>query len=186
MATEGWARGRKKAGGQEKGTWSKILCAFCPHPDATSPPLPTTGALAFCPFLPPSAQLLKPCKGAALLPPLLWGAGWEGGLGGPDAGATGALLMAGPTVACRFPSSGDCSSPPEQVAAHCAAGGGRAATAAAPGPGAAAQPTARAWPAAGELQTLGQRGRLAGPGKEQQRAGDEELRSRAEGEEEGG
>lgn len=107
MATEGWARGRKKAGGQEKGTWSKILCAFCPHPDATSPPLPTTGALAFCPFLPPSAQLLKPCKGAALLPPLLWGAGWEGGLGGPDAGATGALLMAGPTVACRFPSSGD-------------------------------------------------------------------------------
>lgn len=89
-------------------------------------------------------------------------------------------------MACHFLSSGDCSSPPGQVAAHCAVGDGRAATAAVPAPSAAAQQTVRAWPAADELQTLGQRGRLAGPGKGQQKAGDEELRSRAEGEEEGG
>lgn len=69
--------------------------------------------------------------------------------------------------------------------ARCAVGGGRAATAAVPAPSAAAQLTGRAWPAADELLTWEQKGRLAGPGKGQQRAGDEELRSRAEGEEEG-
>lgn len=67
-----------------------------------------------------------------------------------------------------------CSSPPARGAAHCAAGGGRAATAAAREPSAAAQPTARAWPAAGELLTSGQRERLAGPGKEQLWAGQAE------------
>lgn len=89
-------------------------------------------------------------------------------------------------MACRSPSSGDCNSPPGQAAAHCAAGDGHAATAAVPAPSAAAQLTVRAWPAADELLTLGQKGRPAGPGKGQQRAGDEELRSRAEGEEAGG
>lgn len=60
-----------------------------------------------------------------------------------------------------------CSSPPGQVVAHCATGDGHVATAAAPAPSAAAQRTARAWPAAGELLTSGQRGKRAGPGKEQ-------------------
>lgn len=175
---------RKKAGGQGKGTWSKILCAFCPHPChlSTSTHHRSLGLPSV-----PSFLSLPSCQGPATEqhPSLLWVAGWEGGLQGPDAGAIGALLIAGSTAACHFPSSGDCSSPPGQVAAHCAMGDGRAATAAAPVPSAAAQQTARAWPAAGELLTSGQRGKLAGPGKEQQRAGDEELRSRAEGEEEG-
>lgn len=68
-------------------------------------------------------------------------------------------------------SRGTCNSLPGQVAAHCAVGDERAATAAAPARGAAAQQTVRAWPAAGELLTSGQRGRLAGPGKEQLWAG---------------
>ena len=79
-----------------------------------------------------------------------------------------------------------CSSPPGQVAAHCAAGEGRTSTAAAPAPSTAAQQTACAWPAAGEQLTSGQRGKLEGPCKEQQRAGDEELGSHAEGEDEEG
>lgn len=60
-----------------------------------------------------------------------------------------------------------CSSPPGRVVAHCAVGDGHVATAAALAPSAAAQQTARAWPAAGELLTSGQRGKLAGPGKAQ-------------------
>lgn len=112
------------------------------------------------------------------------GGGW--GCSKVQCRSRGALLIAGSTVACRSPSSGDCNSPPGQAAAHCAAGDGHAATAAVPAPSAAAQLTVRAWPAADELLTLGQKGRPAGPGKGQQRAGDEELRSRAEGEEAGG
>lgn len=56
-----------------------------------------------------------------------------------------------------------CSSPPAWGAAHRAEGGGRGATAAAPEPGAAAQPTARAWPAAGVPPTWAPTGSLAGP-----------------------
>lgn len=75
-----------------------------------------------------------------------------------------------PSAGSRAP-CGTCSSPPGQAAARCAAGDGHAATAAAPAPSAATQLTARAWPAAGELPTSGQRGRLAGPGMEQLWAG---------------
>lgn len=60
-----------------------------------------------------------------------------------------------------------CSSPPGQAAARCATGDGRAATAAVPAPSAAAQLIGRAWPAADELLTWEQKGRLAGPGKGQ-------------------
>ena len=56
-----------------------------------------------------------------------------------------------------------CSSPPAWGAARRAEGGGRGATAAAPEPGAAAQPIARAWPAAGVPPTWALRGSLAGP-----------------------
>lgn len=56
-----------------------------------------------------------------------------------------------------------CSSPPAWGVARRAEGGGRGATAAAPEPGAAAQPTARAWPAAGVPPTWAPRGSPAGP-----------------------
>lgn len=56
-----------------------------------------------------------------------------------------------------------CSNPPAWGAALRAEGGGRAATAAAPGPGAAARLTARAWPGAGVLLTWAQRETPAGP-----------------------
>lgn len=56
-----------------------------------------------------------------------------------------------------------CSSPPAWGAARRAEGGGRGATAAAPEPGAAARPTARAWPAAGAPPTWAPTASPAGP-----------------------
>lgn len=56
-----------------------------------------------------------------------------------------------------------CSNPPASGAARRAEGGGREATAAVPGPGAAARLTARAWPAADALPTWARRGSPAGP-----------------------
>lgn len=59
-----------------------------------------------------------------------------------------------------------CSSPPAWGAARRAEGGGHGATAAAPEPGAAARPTARAWPAAGVPPTWAPTGSPAGPCRE--------------------
>lgn len=55
-----------------------------------------------------------------------------------------------------------CSNPPASGAARHAEGGGHEATAAVPGPGAAAPPTEHAWPAADVQRTSGQRARQAG------------------------
>lgn len=62
----GWARGWKKARGTRKGVfWSKILCAFCPHP-ATSPPPQAAGALAFQLSLPAfRCPVARPCNWVA-------------------------------------------------------------------------------------------------------------------------
>lgn len=183
MAT-GIGQGRERKQGDKEGPGPRYCVPSAPAA-ATSPPLHTTGALAFHLSLPPSLCPAVEALQLSSTPSMLWIAGREGDLQDPDAHSGPGCLDCRFTAACHFPFSGDCSSPPGQVVAHCAAGDGRATTAAALAPSAAAQRTARAWPAAGELLTLGQRGKLAGPGKEQQRAGDEELRSRAEGEEEG-
>lgn len=68
---------------------------------------------------------------------------------------------------CSGATRSTCSSLPGQAVARCAGGDEHVATAAAPAPSAAAQPTVRAWPAADELLTSEQRGRPAGPGKGQ-------------------
>lgn len=177
---EGWVGrgGGRKLGAKGEGPGPRY-CAL----SAPTHPLPTTRASALHLSLPLSCPEARG-PGLSRTRGSEWQVGREASL--VQRQRRGALSIAGPTAACRFPSSDDCSSPPGRAAAHCAAGDGRAATAAAPAQGAATQPTVRAWPAAGELPTSGQRGRLAGPGMEQQRAGDEELRSRAEGEEEGG
>lgn len=185
MATGvGHGRGRKQ-GYKEEGPGPRYCAHSVPTP-TTFPPLHTPGALVFHLSLPPSLCPVAEALQLSSNPPR---SGWQAGRETSKVqmhSGHGCSLDCRFTATCHFPFSGDCSSPPGQVAAHCAAGDGRAATAAAPAPSAAAQQTARAWPAAGELLTSGQRGKLAGPGKEQQRAGDEELRSRAEGEEEGG
>lgn len=83
------------------------------------------------------------------------------------------------TAACRSPSSVGCSSPPGRAAVLRACDGVRGATAA-PSPAAGAQPTGRAWPAAGVPRTWAVEDLPVGPeGKEYQRLGDAASRVRA-------
>lgn len=63
MTTEGWAQGRRKAGHKEEGPGPRY-CALSVPTLATSPPLHTTWALAFCLFL-ISSLPLPSCRGPA-------------------------------------------------------------------------------------------------------------------------
>lgn len=105
--------GRNKVGGQGRGTRSKISVRFLPPP-APSPPPHTTGASALrlslpprpcvCPFLPPAQR--PDCLGPEPHREALSGRRGERPPGSRGRGH-GALSMAGPTAACRFPSSDD-------------------------------------------------------------------------------
>lgn len=85
MATGTGHGGRKKARGQERGTWSKITVRFLPP----SRHLPTSAhhaslGLPSVPFsLRPAARTLQ----LSSTPPGVWLAGWAAGLQSPGAGA---------------------------------------------------------------------------------------------------